>query len=153
MSNSNTKTASQQQLQTQTNNRNVQNQNDWLRQVQENLAKNDEQRRKDTSWFHLEPGQKAVIEFTGEFGPVWKDFDQDGVNERLVYEYKVIEVNNAQAGPKTWDLSKRWSEMIDHYLKQGERILRVERVGAGMKTMYYFSPISGASNSNTSAAS
>jgi hypothetical protein len=133
----------------QTNTNNTKNQQqdneEWQRLVHENLEKNEAQRKSSSGFFHLEPGQHATLEFTGEFGPVWKDFNQDGKNERLVYEYHIIEEGSEQFGPKTWDLSKRWSEIVDHYLKQGVRILKVERQGAGIHTMYYFTPVSTAS--------
>lgn len=108
---------------------------------QENLRKNEEQRRRQAKWFNLQPGEKATLEFLPDFGPVFKDFDNDGIAETLRYEYKVIHLENKEDGVKPWDLSKSWSESIDYLLKQGHRILRVERVGAGMKTRYMFSPV------------
>lgn len=89
----------------------------------------------------MQPGEKTVLEFLPEFGPIMKDFDGDGVAETLRYEYKVVDLNNKGDGPKSWDLSKTWSESIDYHLKQGHRILKVERVGSGMKTKYHFTPI------------
>ena len=61
--------------------------------------------------------------------------------QRQRYEYKVIDVNHREDGPKPWDLSKTWSEQIDYLLKQGHHILKVERVGSGKKTKYYFTPV------------
>lgn len=117
----------------------------WL----ENLRKNEEQRRKDSKWFNMQPGEKAVLEFLPEFGPVIKDFDGDGIAETLRYEYKVIDVNHREEGPKPWDLSKSWSEEIDYLLKQGHHILKVERVGSGKKTKYYFTPVVAATTAAT----
>src|SRR6476661_10593111 len=74
----------------------------WL----ENLRKNEEQRRRDSQWFNMQSGEKAVLEFLPEFGPVMKDFDGDGIAETLRYEYKVIDLNHKEDGPKPWDLSK-----------------------------------------------
>jgi hypothetical protein len=45
----------------------------WL----ENLKKNEDQRRKNRQWFSMQPGEKTVLEFMPEFGPVMKDFDGD----------------------------------------------------------------------------
>ncbi len=115
----------------------------------ENLKKNEDQRRKNRQWFSMQPGEKTVLEFLPQFGSVMKDFDGDGVAETLRYEYKVIDVNHRDAGAKPWDVSKRWSEGIDHLLQQGHHILKVERVGAGMKTSYYFTPVD---NITTSSA-
>jgi len=120
----------------------------------ENLKRNQEQRMKDSKWFNMQPGEKTVLEFLPDFGPVMKDFNGDGMAETLRYEYKVIDINHRDAGAKPWDVSKRWSECIDYHLKQGHRILKVERVGAGMKTNYYFTPVdSRSSGSNSGAAS
>jgi hypothetical protein len=119
------------------NNSNSKANDTWL----ENLRKNDEQRRRDSKWFNMQPGEKAVLEFLPEFGPVMKDFDGDGKAETLRYEYHVIDINNKEDGPKPWDLSKTWSEDIDYLLKQGHHILKVERVGSGMKTKYHFAPV------------
>jgi hypothetical protein len=113
----------------------------------ENLKRNQEQRLKDRKWFNMQPGEKTILEFLPEFGPVYKDFNGDGIAETLRYEYKVIDVNHRDAGPKPWDLSKRWSESIDHLLQQGHHILKVERVGAGMKTSYYFTPVDNVTSS------
>jgi hypothetical protein len=118
----------------------------------ENLKRNQEQRMKDRKWFNMQPGEKTVIEFLPEFGPVYKDFDGDNIAETLRYEYKVIDINHRDAGPKPWDVSKRWSESIDYHLKQGHHVLKVERVGTGMKTNYFFTPVD-AANSTTAASS
>jgi hypothetical protein len=107
----------------------------------ENLKRNQEQRLKDRKWFNMQPGEKTVLEFLPEFGPVYKDFDDDNIAETLRYEYQVIDINHRDAGPKPWDVSKRWSESIDYHLKQGHHILKVERVGTGMKTNYFFTPV------------
>jgi hypothetical protein len=89
----------------------------------------------------MQPGEKATLQFLPDFGPVMKDFDGDGVAETLRYEYRIIDVNHPEAGPKPWDVSKMWSETIDHLLNQRHHVLKVERVGSGMKTKYYFSPV------------
>jgi hypothetical protein len=109
----------------------------------ENLRKNDEQRRKDSKFFNLQAGEKAVLKFLPEFGPKWRDFDGDGIEETLWYEYKVIDVNHPDEGPKAWGLSKTWSEAIDYQLASGNTVLKAERVGAGKNnTKYYFTPAS-----------
>ena len=100
----------------------------------------------------MQPGEKTVLEFLPEFGPVMKDFDGDGIAETLRYEYKVIDLNHKEDGPKPWDLSKTWSEEIDYHLKQGHHILKAERVDSGMKTKYRFSPIVTATTNTTTAA-
>jgi hypothetical protein len=122
---------------TNNNNQSQSDNNPWL----ENLKKNEVQRRKQKQWFSIQPGEKTVLEFLPEFGPVMKDFDGDGVAETLRYEYNVIDLNNKADGPKPWDLSKTWSQDIDYHLKQGHHILKVERVGSGMKTKYHFRPV------------
>jgi hypothetical protein len=101
----------------------------------------------------MQPGEKTVLEFLPEFGPVYKDFDGDGINETLRYEYKVIDINHRDAGPKPWDVSKRWSEAIDHLLEQGYHMLKVERVGSSMKTNYYFTPVESAAAATSAASS
>jgi hypothetical protein len=121
----------------------------WL----ENLRKNEEQRKRTSQWFNMQPGEKATLEFLPDFGPVMKDFDGDGIAETLRYEYRIIDVNHPEDGSKPWDVSKMWSETIDYLLKQGHHVLKVERVGSGMKTKYYFSPVvSQANNSGVVAA-
>ena len=76
MSETNTNTNNNQNNQNQNNNGN----NAWL----ENLRKNEEQRRKDSKWFSMQPGEKAVLEFLPEFGPVMKDFDGDEIAETKI---------------------------------------------------------------------
>ena len=99
----------------------------------------------------MQPGEKTVLEFLPEFGPVMKDFDGDGVAETLRCEYNVIDLNNKADGPKPWDLSKTWSVEIDYLLKQGHHILKVERVGSAMKTRYHFTPFVDTSTAATNA--
>ncbi len=81
------------------NNQNHNDNNPWL----ENLKRNEDQRRKQKQWFSMQPGEKTVLEFLPDFGPVMKDFDGDGVAETLRYEYNVIDLNNKADGPKPWD--------------------------------------------------
>lgn len=133
---------------TDNNNQSQSGNNVWL----ENLKRNEDQRRKQKQWFSMQPGEKTVLEFLPEFGPVMKDFDGDGIAETLRYEYNVVDMNNKADGPKPWDLSKTWSVEIDYLLKQGHHILKVERVGSGMKTKYHFTPVADASNNATTAA-
>jgi hypothetical protein len=127
------------------NNQSQSDNNPWL----ENLKRNEDQRRKQRQWFSMQTGEKTVLEFLPEFGPVMKDFDGDGVAETLRYEYNVIDLNNKADGPKPWDLSKTWSVEIDYHLKQGHHILKVERVGSGMKTKYHFTPVVAANTAAT----
>jgi hypothetical protein len=47
--------------------------------------------------------------------------------------------------------SKTWSEQIDYLLKQGHHILKVERMGSGKKTKYYFTPVGAATNTAATA--
>jgi hypothetical protein len=140
-------TANTNNIITNNNNQSQSDNNPWL----ENLKKNEDQRRKQRQWFSMQPGEKTVLEFLPEFGPVMKDFDGDGVAETLRYEYNVIDLNNKADGPKPWDLSKTWSQDIDYHLKQGHHILKVERVGSGMKTKYHFIPVVTTANTATAA--
>ena len=119
---------------------------------EENLKKNEDQRRKNSQWFSIQPGEKTVLEFLPQFGPVMKDFDGDGIAETLRYEYNVIDLNNKTEGHKPWDVSKTWSVEIDYFLKQGNHILKVERVGSGMKTKYHFSPVVANTTSDSSSS-
>ena len=99
----------------------------------------------------MQPGEKTVLEFLPQFGPVMKDFDGDGIAETLRYEYNVIDLNNKADGYKPWDVSKTWSVEIDYFLKQGNHILKVERTGSGMKTKYHFSPVVSNTTSDSSS--
>ena len=87
------------------NNHNQKKNNETADAWAENLKRNQEQRLKDSKWFNMQPGEKTVLEFLPEFGPVMKDFG-DRIAETLRYEYKVIDVNHRDAGPKPWDVSK-----------------------------------------------
>ena len=119
----------------------------------ENLKRNEEQRKRDSQWFTMDPGDKTVLKFLPQFGPVWKDFDGDGEAETLRYEYNIIDLNNQDLGSKPWDVSKTWSEEIDYHLSQGHYILKVERIGSGMKTKYHFTPVDPASSGAATSSS
>jgi hypothetical protein len=148
LSTSTTTTKNKSNIDSKSSNCNNKENNLWL----ENLRKNEDQRRKNRQWFSIQPGEETVLEFLPEFGPVMKDFDGDGVAETLMYEYNVIDLNNKADGPKPWDVSKTWSVEIDYFLKQGHHILKVERVGSGMKTKYHFTPIVASTTSGSSTA-
>jgi hypothetical protein len=123
LSNSTTTTKNNSNTDTNSNSSNYNKQNNlW----EENLKKNEDQRRKNSQWFSMQPGEKTVLEFLPQFGPVMKDFDGDGIAETLRYEYNVIDLNNKTDGHKPWDVSKTWSVEIDYFLKQGNHILKVE---------------------------
>ena len=65
----------------------------------------------------------------------------------------LLQLNNQEAGIRPWDLSKRWSQSVDYHLKQGHHVLKVERIGAGMKTNYYFTPVDSDSSGAATSSS
>ena len=87
----------------------------------------------------MEPGETADLEFVEIVGPVRKDFDHDGKPETIQFEYKVQDLNDLNAGVKTWDLSKTWSEDLDSQLSPENRAIRASRRGSGKQTKYHFS--------------
>lgn len=89
----------------------------------------------------MEHGETADVEVVEIKGPVGKDFDKDGKPDKIQYEYRVRDLNVLNAGIKTWDLAKTWSEALDFVLTQGSRAVRASRKGSGIQTKYYFTAI------------
>ena len=109
--------------------------------VKRNLEKNREAQASSNKWFALAAGDTALLEFTGNFGPVKKDFDKDGIAERVLYEYEVIDKRYPEALVQLWDLSKSWALDLDPLLEAGHRLIEAYRRGSKKNdTKYTFTP-------------
>jgi hypothetical protein len=106
-------------------------------------------------FFKMQSGQKTVLQFTGDFEAVLREFpekdangnvikDENGepkVTKKIRYEYQVVDLNQQDKGEMTWAVSKNVSKSIDEFLGEGFLTLKVSREGADMGTKYYFVPV------------
>ena len=60
---------------------------------------------------------------------------------KTLYAYKVIDVQNRDAGVQTWEISRQWSDTADNLLAKGFLTLEIKRTGSSMSdTNYLISP-------------
>jgi hypothetical protein len=130
---------------------------DLAAKIQKNLERMREAREQEgmSEFFKIHSGEKTVLEFTGDFEAVLREFpekdangnpikDKDGnikTTKKLRYEYQVIDYNNRDRGIQTWAVSKNTSKTIDEFIENKFLVLKVSREGADMGTKYYFVPV------------
>jgi hypothetical protein len=131
--------------------------NELAAKIQRNLEMMKEARNTETpsDYFKMQSGQKTILQFTGDFSPEQREFqekdsagnvvkDKDGnvkMVKKIRYEYKVIDINNQDKGVLTWSVSSSVSKTIDEFLQEGFLTLKVSREGSDMGTKYYFVPV------------
>lgn len=103
----------------------------------ENLNRNAELRRKDSKFASLQPGEKATWYFDAEkMESVESEFNG---KKTMRYQYAVTNPNTSEA--KYFTVSKRTSEILDAYLREGKNLLKIRRIGAGKDTQYLINPV------------
>lgn len=118
---------------------------DIMNQIRLNAEKNQESRKNDSKFLAIQAGEKLTLEFTGNFGPVQQTFKdpKSGEDKSVIrYSYDVVVLERKEEGIKTWNISKKWSNVVDNYLSEGFLTLRVQRDGSSMNdTNYLFIPV------------
>ena len=81
------------------------------------------------------PGQKRVLKFMPEKGitKVVKPYNGEPAEK---IRFIVAEMNDGSGTEKFFDVGKRSARLIVTKLKEGHRLLRIERVGSGKDTLY-----------------
>lgn len=99
------------------------------------------------SFLKIQPGEVKILQFTGDMEPVQRTFkrknekNEEETSTKLMYAYKVLDMEHQEEGIKVWDLSRSWSDNVDNLLVKGFLILEVKRTGAGTDTNYLFAPV------------
>jgi len=136
--------------------------NELAAKIQRNLEMMKQARDSEATgdFFKMQSGQKTVLQFTGDFEAVLREFqekdaagnvvkDKEGnikMVKKLRYEYRVVDINQRDRGVMTWAVSKNVSKTIDEFLAEGFLNLKVSREGADMGTKYFFVPVAGTGN-------
>jgi hypothetical protein len=99
-----------------------------------------------TQYITIGPGEKKVLKFVPERGmtKVEKMYNGEPTEKCRVI---VIYPNSGSNAEKFIDVGKRSARLIVPKLKEGHRMLRIERVGSGKETLYI--PTEIAANSTT----
>jgi hypothetical protein len=107
--------------------------------AKENLRRNEESRKKESKYLKLKSGEKIILHFDAEkMGPA--EFPYDG-KKVIRYQYTVTDPNDLEQQEKYFTVSKRTSAIIDTCLSEGKSILKIHRIGAGIKdTQYLVTP-------------
>ena len=106
-----------------------------------NNIKNLEQSlKKDDKHIRIEPNTSKTLEFvlSEEMGPVTNNFHDKPFQQ---YRFIAIEVNTDNI-PRWFDVGKRSAGTILEKLKEGYKVLDIERIGSGTSTRYIPRPVS-----------
>jgi hypothetical protein len=100
----------------------------------ENLRKNEVFRNRASRWVKLDAEEEEILEFNAE------DIQQIEVQydgkKKPRFQYGVVNsIGNAQF----FIACKKTSKIIDNYLSQGYKTLKIRRVGLGIDTEYMVS--------------
>ena len=106
--------------------------------AKENLRRNEDSRKKDSTYVKLDPGEKGTLHFNAEkMEPVEVEFDG---KKNIRYQYTVTDPNEPDQKERYFTVSKIPSTLIDTYLSECKTILNVHRIGAGKGTQYVITP-------------
>jgi hypothetical protein len=61
-------------------------------------------------------------------------------NGRKTMRYQYTVTNPNTSDEKYFTISKRTSEILDAYLREGKNVLKIQRIGAGKDTQYLINP-------------
>ena len=100
----------------------------------QNLDKNAELWRAESQYVKLEDEETRVLQFDPD--RIKHVEGQYGIR----IQYLVIDPNYADKGEKKFEAGKKTSNDIDTQLRQGNRLLKIRRLGIGTDTKYSVSP-------------
>ena len=89
-----------------------------------------------TQYVTIGPGEKKVLKFVPERGMTKVEKMYNGEPTEKC-RFIVIDPNSGSDGEKFFDIGKRSARLIVPKLKEGHRMLRMERVGSGKETPLY----------------
>jgi hypothetical protein len=102
--------------------------------ARKNLEKNAELWKAESVFIKLEDGETRVLQFNPE------KIKQVEGQYGLRIQYMVIDPNYSDKGEKKFEAGKKTSNDVDAQLRQGNRLLKIKRLGEGTDTKYSVSP-------------
>src|SRR5919108_2075306 len=98
-------------------------------------------------YMSLGPNEKKTLRF---FGPTERKIEEveKKWNNEPVTKIRFVVTDPNNGGEKWFDVGKRSARLIVNKLKEGHRLMQMERSGTGKETLYIPTPVS----SNTAAA-
>lgn len=125
-----------------------------LDKVKKNVDKlRDAKKNSGGSFLKIQSGEVKILQFTGDMEPVQRTFKRKKENgeeeesKKIMYAYKLLDMERQDEGIKAWEVSRSWSDNINNLLVKGFLTLEVKRVGAATDTSYLFAPAVNASTS------
>ena len=102
--------------------------------AKQNLEKNSALWKAESVYIKLENEETRILQFNPEkIKPVE---GQNGIR----IQYMVIDPNYSDKGEKKFEAGKQTSRDIDAQLRQGNKLLKIRRLGTGTDTKYSVSP-------------
>ena len=105
-----------------------------MKQQKKNLERNAELWKAESVFIKLEDGETRVLQFNPE--KIKQVEGQYGIR----IQYMVIDPNYADKGEKKFEAGKKTLNDVDMQLRQGNRLLKIKRLGTGTDTKYSVSP-------------
>ena len=105
-----------------------------MKAAKQNLEKNSELWKAESVYIKLEDGETRILQFNPE--KIKQVEGQYGIR----IQYMVIDPNYSDKGEKKLEAGKSTSQDIDTQLRQGNRLLKIKRLGSGVETKYSVSP-------------
>lgn len=102
--------------------------------AKQNLERNTELWKAESVFIKLEDGETRILQFNPE--RIKHVEGQYGIR----IQYLVIDPNYSDKGDKKFEAGKKTSSDIDAQLRQGNRLLKIKRLGSGKDTKYNVSP-------------
>ena len=102
---------------------------------QENNYYNEIDQILSSQYIAIGPGEKKVLKFVPERGMTKVEKMYNGEPTEKC-RFIVIDPNSGSDAEKYFDAGKRSARLIVPKLKEGYRMLRMERVGSGKETLY-----------------
>lgn len=102
----------------------------------------------NSQYIAIGPGEKKVLKFLPERGitKVEKMYNGEPTEK---CRFIVIDPNSGNDVGKFFDVGKRSARLIVSKLKEGHRMLRIERVGSGKETLYIPTELAASSPTKT----
>lgn len=102
--------------------------------AKQNLERNSELWKAESVYIKLENEETRILQFNPEkIKPVEGQYG-------IRIQYLVIDPNYSDKGEKKFEAGKQTSRDIDAQLRQGNRLLKIRRLGTGTDTKYSVSP-------------
>jgi hypothetical protein len=115
---------------------------EYSEQEQSNINEIEELLNKSSNYVSIGAGEKAVLRFIPErkIEEVEKTYNGQTVKK---IRFIVIDPNSGSNQEKFFDVGRRSARLIIAKLREGHTLLKIERIGSGIDTLYIPTEVTG----------